>query len=115
MNITNVYIDVHYFDTNVNIVLGITNYGAWSKTDYLRIAWINKNPCIEQFKFDNYIQPDTEIQYYNNIDIYENYLNIDNITEMLLKVVDVLSNEQLDILIKHNIYLDKLVRNHPNS
>ena len=108
MNITNVHIDVHYINDNVNnIILGIRNNDIWT----LRIAWINTYPCIEQFNFDNYIQPDTEIQYYNNIDIYDNYLNIDNITEMLLKVIDVLTDEQLNTLIKHNIHLDKLIQN----
>lgn len=108
INTTNVHIDVHYINDNVNnIILGIRNNDIWS----LRIAWINKNPCIEKFNFDNYIQPSHEIQYYNNIDIYDNYLNIDNITEMLLKVIDVLTDEQLNTLIKHNIHLDKLLTN----
>lgn len=116
MNNTQVFIDVHYINDDVdNIALHITNNGAWSTNNCLRIAWINKNPCIEKFNFDNYIQPDNEIQYYNNIDIYDNYLNIDNITEMLLNVVDVLTDDQLNTLIKHNIHLDKLIRNHPNT
>jgi hypothetical protein len=103
---TQVYLDVHYFDNDVNIVLGISNNGAWSKTERLRITWLNtNNPCIEEFNFDNYIQPDGEVEYYNNINCYD----INDITEMLLKAVDVMTDEQLDILIKHNIHLDLLI------
>jgi hypothetical protein len=99
---TQVYLDVHYFDNDVNIVLGIRN----NNNRCLFITWLNtNNPCIEEFNFDNYIQPDGEVEYYNNINCYD----INDITEMLLKAVDVMTDEQLDILIKHNIHLDLLI------
>jgi hypothetical protein len=98
---TQVYLDVHYFDNNVSVVLGIRN----NNNRCLTITWLNSSPCIEEFNFDNYIQPDSEVEYYNNINCYD----INDIAEMLLKAVDVMTDEQLDILLKHNIHLDLLI------